>query len=94
MGPCSRIRQRSRSATAVIASLRHTLDGCRSWNQLTRKCLSRNHFRPRTGCSRWSARVNQRVLVLADLVADRFITGTKRISREAPVLILSYQGER
>ncbi len=36
----------------------------------------------------------QPVLVLADMVADRFITGTpKRISREAPVLILHYQGE-
>jgi D-glycero-beta-D-manno-heptose-7-phosphate kinase len=36
----------------------------------------------------------QPVLVLADMVADRFITGTpKRISREAPVLILQYQGE-
>lgn len=34
------------------------------------------------------------VVLLADLVADRFITGIpKRISREAPVLILSYQGE-
>jgi D-glycero-beta-D-manno-heptose-7-phosphate kinase len=34
------------------------------------------------------------VALLVDLVADRFITGTpKRISREAPVLILSYQGE-
>jgi rfaE bifunctional protein kinase chain/domain len=34
------------------------------------------------------------VAMLVDLVADRFITGTpKRISREAPVLILSYQGE-
>lgn len=33
--------------------------------------------------------------MLVDLVADVFITGTpKRISREAPVLILSYQGER
>lgn len=30
----------------------------------------------------------------ADLVADRFITGVpKRISREAPVLILAYEGE-
>ncbi|HVT16242.1 MAG TPA: PfkB family carbohydrate kinase [Thermoanaerobaculia bacterium] len=37
----------------------------------------------------------QPVLMLVDLVADVFITGTpKRISREAPVLILSYQGER
>src|SRR4030095_2436584 len=36
----------------------------------------------------------QPVLVLADMVADRFITGTpKRISREAPVLILHYQVE-
>ena len=36
-----------------------------------------------------------RVGVVADLVADRFITGTpKRISREAPVLILRYQDER
>lgn len=37
----------------------------------------------------------QRVVMLVDLVADLFITGTpKRISREAPVLILSYQGEK
>ena len=35
------------------------------------------------------------VAMLVDLVADLFITGVpKRISREAPVLILSYQGER
>jgi rfaE bifunctional protein kinase chain/domain len=34
------------------------------------------------------------ILVVADLVADRFINGSpKRISREAPVLILSYEGE-
>ncbi len=34
------------------------------------------------------------VVVLADLVVDRFIRGTpKRISREAPVLILRYDGE-
>jgi rfaE bifunctional protein kinase chain/domain len=34
------------------------------------------------------------VVVLADLVADRFVTGTpKRISREAPVLILSFEAE-
>jgi rfaE bifunctional protein kinase chain/domain len=34
------------------------------------------------------------VLMLADLVLDRFILGTpKRISREAPVLILRYEGE-
>lgn len=34
------------------------------------------------------------VLMLVDLVADRFITGTpKRISREAPVLILDYEGD-
>jgi len=37
----------------------------------------------------------QSVLVVADLVLDRFLTGTpKRISREAPVLILRYQGEQ
>ncbi|RMH23370.1 MAG: hypothetical protein D6696_00805 [Acidobacteria bacterium] len=37
----------------------------------------------------------QPVAMLVDLVADRFITGTpKRISREAPVLILRYDGER
>jgi rfaE bifunctional protein kinase chain/domain len=37
---------------------------------------------------------NQPVLMLVDLVADRFITGTpKRISREAPVLILSHESE-
>jgi rfaE bifunctional protein kinase chain/domain len=41
------------------------------------------------------AMAGQRVVMLVDLVADLFITGTpKRISREAPVLILSYQGER
>jgi D-glycero-beta-D-manno-heptose-7-phosphate kinase len=35
------------------------------------------------------------VVVAADLVADRFITGTpKRISREAPVLILRFEDER
>jgi rfaE bifunctional protein kinase chain/domain len=36
----------------------------------------------------------QSVVMLVDLVADRFITGSpKRISREAPVLILSYEQE-
>src|SRR5262249_15869898 len=41
------------------------------------------------------AMAGQRVVMLVDLVADLFITGTpKRISREAPVLILSYQGEK
>jgi D-glycero-beta-D-manno-heptose-7-phosphate kinase len=41
------------------------------------------------------AMAGQPVVVLADLVADVFITGVpKRISREAPVLILSYQDER
>jgi rfaE bifunctional protein kinase chain/domain len=41
------------------------------------------------------AMAGQPVIVLADLVADVFITGVpKRISREAPVLILSYQDER
>jgi rfaE bifunctional protein kinase chain/domain len=36
----------------------------------------------------------QPVLMLVDLVADRFITGTpKRISREAPVLILRHEEE-
>lgn len=35
------------------------------------------------------------VVLVADLVVDRFITGVpKRVSREAPVLILSYEGER
>jgi rfaE bifunctional protein kinase chain/domain len=34
------------------------------------------------------------VPMVVDLVADRFVTGTpKRISREAPVLILQYEGE-
>ena len=37
----------------------------------------------------------QPVVMVVDLVADRFIQGVpKRISREAPVLILAYQGER
>ncbi|HEX7180741.1 MAG TPA: PfkB family carbohydrate kinase [Thermoanaerobaculia bacterium] len=41
------------------------------------------------------AMAGQPVAMLVDLVADLFITGTpKRISREAPVLILSYQGEK
>ena len=36
----------------------------------------------------------QPVVMLVDLVADRFITGSpKRISREAPVLILSFEQE-
>jgi len=36
----------------------------------------------------------QPVVMLVDLVADRFISGTpKRISREAPVLILRHEGE-
>jgi rfaE bifunctional protein kinase chain/domain len=35
------------------------------------------------------------VVMAVDLVADRFITGTpKRISREAPVLILAWDGEQ
>jgi rfaE bifunctional protein kinase chain/domain len=41
------------------------------------------------------AMAGQPVVMLVDMVADLFITGApKRISREAPVLILSYQGER
>ncbi|MFP5284665.1 MAG: bifunctional heptose 7-phosphate kinase/heptose 1-phosphate adenyltransferase [Thermoanaerobaculia bacterium] len=41
------------------------------------------------------ALAGQPVAMLVDLVADVFVTGTpKRISREAPVLILSYQGEQ
>jgi rfaE bifunctional protein kinase chain/domain len=41
------------------------------------------------------AMAGQPVLMLVDLVADVFISGTpKRISREAPVLILSFEGER
>ena len=40
------------------------------------------------------AMADQPVAMLVDLVADRFITGTpKRISREAPVLILRWQSE-
>lgn len=40
------------------------------------------------------AMAEQPVLLLVDLVVDRFVTGTpKRISREAPVLILRYAGE-
>ncbi len=41
-----------------------------------------------------AAMPGRRVLMLVDLVADRFVTGTpKRISREAPVLILRWSGE-
>jgi rfaE bifunctional protein kinase chain/domain len=44
---------------------------------------------------RIDAMAGQPVAMLVDLVADVFVTGTpKRISREAPVLILSYQGEK
>lgn len=44
---------------------------------------------------RVDAMAGQPVVMLVDLVADVFITGTpKRISREAPVLILSFQGEK
>ena len=44
---------------------------------------------------RVDALAGQPVAMLVDLVADVFVTGTpKRISREAPVLILSYQGEK
>jgi rfaE bifunctional protein kinase chain/domain len=40
------------------------------------------------------AMAGQPILMVVDLVADRFISGSpKRISREAPVLILSYEGE-
>ena len=40
------------------------------------------------------AMAGQPVLMAVDLVADRFIHGSpKRISREAPVLILRYEGE-
>ena len=40
------------------------------------------------------AMAGQPVAMLADMVADRFITGTpKRISREAPVLILRFDSE-
>ncbi len=44
---------------------------------------------------RVDAMAGQPVVMLVDLVADVFITGTpKRISREAPVLILSFQNEK
>jgi rfaE bifunctional protein kinase chain/domain len=44
---------------------------------------------------RVDAMTGRPVAMLVDLVADVFVTGTpKRISREAPVLILSYQGEK
>jgi rfaE bifunctional protein kinase chain/domain len=42
-----------------------------------------------------SALAGRPVLMVVDLVADVFVTGApKRLSREAPILILSYQGER
>ncbi len=41
-----------------------------------------------------AAMEGQPVTMLVDLVVDRYVTGTpKRISREAPVLILRHQGE-
>lgn len=40
------------------------------------------------------AMAGQPVAMVVDLVVDRFVTGTaKRVSREAPVLILRYEGE-
>ncbi len=52
---------------------------------------------PRTSSERLVALVDafrgRRVLVLADLVADEFVYGrVQRVSREAPVLILEYDG--
>jgi len=45
--------------------------------------------------ARIDAMAGRPVVLAADLVVDRFITGVpKRVSREAPVLILSYEGER
>ena len=45
--------------------------------------------------ARVDAMAGRPVVLAADLVVDRFITGVpKRVSREAPVLILSYEGER
>lgn len=44
---------------------------------------------------RIDAMAGQPLILAADLVADRFISGSpKRISREAPVLILSWESER
>lgn len=41
-----------------------------------------------------AAMAGRRVAMLVDLVVDRFVVGTaKRVSREAPVLILRYEGE-
>lgn len=51
---------------------------------------------PDTGdlLARIAAMAGRPVVVAADLVADRFITGVpKRISREAPVLILAQEGD-
>jgi len=45
--------------------------------------------------TRIDAMAGRSVVLAADLVVDRFITGVpKRISREAPVLILAFEGER
>jgi len=57
------------------------------------------HTRSVPGPARLLALVDQLagqpVIMLVDLVADRFITGTpKRISREAPVLILRHEDEQ
>ena len=51
---------------------------------------------PSSGCSSVvrGFRGKRRVLVLADLVADEFVYGrVQRVSREAPVLILQYDGD-
>ena len=49
---------------------------------------------PERLCAVVDAMAGQSVIMLVDLVADRFITGVpKRISREAPVLILEFESE-
>ncbi|HEX2165450.1 MAG TPA: PfkB family carbohydrate kinase, partial [Thermoanaerobaculia bacterium] len=60
--------------------------------------IFRRTMRPRLHRDRLAALVDgfagRPVPMAVDLVADRFVTGTpKRISREAPVLILQYEGE-
>jgi rfaE bifunctional protein kinase chain/domain len=68
-----------------------------SWSAKIRRQMPESRTLPTTSdlLARIDAMAGRPVILAADLVVDRFITGVpKRISREAPVLILAYEGER
>jgi rfaE bifunctional protein kinase chain/domain len=108
-GPSASIRRRRRSSTEVTAAgypnyLQFAFGSKRPPRPATgreaaklRRQMLEHKAVPTTDrlLGLISAMAGRPVVVVADLVADRFITGTpKRISREAPVLILRYEGEQ